>query len=86
MIRKANTFPSDREIRSRIAANVTNLLEVRGWSRRDLAKATGDCVATVARVAQGKHTSQAGVVVRVADALGVTVDRLLRPIPNPSRK
>jgi transcriptional regulator with XRE-family HTH domain len=78
MIRKARAFPSDVEVRKRIATNVTNLLEVRGWSRRDLAKVTGDPVATVSRVAQGKHTAQAGVVVRVADALGVTVDRLLQ--------
>jgi transcriptional regulator with XRE-family HTH domain len=78
MIRKARGFPTDLEIRRAIAVNVTNLLEVRGWSRRDLAKVTGDPVATVARVAQGKHTSQSGVVVRVADALGVTVDRLLK--------
>jgi|688.fasta_scaffold1536485_1 transcriptional regulator with XRE-family HTH domain len=79
MNRKSRSFPTDLEVRKRIAANVTNLLEVRGLSRRDLAKKTGDAPATVARVAQGKHTAQAGVVVRVADALGVTVDRLLVP-------
>ena len=86
MIRKARAFPTDFEIRRRIAANVTNLLEVRGWSRRDLAKVTGDPLSTVARVAQGKHTAQTGVVVRVADALGVTVDRLLRHDPTSARK
>lgn len=79
MKRRPNTPPSDRDIREMIAFNVTNLLAVRGLSRRDLAKRTGDPVATVARVAQGKHTAQTGVVVRVADALGVTVDRLLTP-------
>lgn len=78
MIRRIKEFPSDRIVRTTIGRNVCRLLEMRGLSRRDLAKRTGDPVATVSRVAAGSHTSQAGVVVRVAEALGVTVDRLLQ--------
>ncbi len=79
MIRRARMLPTDREVRQTIAGNVQYFLEVRGLSRRDLAKRTGDPVASVARVAAGSHTSGTGIVVRVADALGVTLDRLLLP-------
>jgi transcriptional regulator with XRE-family HTH domain len=86
MIRKANLMPTDRDIRRRIAENVTYYLEVRGLSRRDLAKKTGDSPSSIARVASGKHTAGAGVVVRVADALGVSVDRLLVATPTIHRR
>lgn len=86
MIRKGRMFSTDQDIRARIATNVARLLEVRGMSRRDLAKVTGDPHATIARVACGKHTAYTGVVVRVAEALGVTVDRLLWPESSLNRK
>lgn len=78
MIRASgNWVASDREVRDRIAKNVTDLLEMRGMSRRELARKTGDSVAAIARVAAGKHTAGAGMLVRVADALGVNVERLI---------
>lgn len=79
MIRKSRDFLTDDEIRDVIGRNVAALLVVRGLSRRDVAKKTGDPVATVARVASGRHIAQAGVIIRIAAALGVTVDRLLTP-------
>ena len=64
-----------------LAENVDRIRTMRGLSLRDLSELTGDSKATIARLcdvdARHTHQPRIGVVYRVAEALGVTVDRLL---------
>lgn len=76
---KYNCTDSDKEVVRRIAWNLTAILEEREMSRRDLAKITGDSVASIARVAAGTHATSIGCVARIAEALRIKIDRLLQP-------
>jgi transcriptional regulator with XRE-family HTH domain len=71
----------DREIAAIVAENVDRLRTMRDLSLRDLSKLTGDSVATLARVAsvdsRDPYPTRMGVIVRLAEALGVTVNALL---------
>ena len=66
-----------------LSENIDRIRTMRGLSLRDLAKLTGDSKATIARIcdvdARRIHQPRIGVVVRLAEALNVTIDRLLIP-------
>lgn len=74
-------MPSDDEARENIAANLQRILLSRGLTQTDLARATGDPVATISRIYKGQNQPLAGVLARIAEALDVSVDRLLSPPP-----
>jgi transcriptional regulator with XRE-family HTH domain len=80
--RRLNTR-RDTQLAWILAENVDRIRTMRGLSLRDIAKITGDSVATINRLcdvdARHTHQPRLGVVVRLAEALGVTVNALIAP-------
>lgn len=74
-------MPTDIEARANIAANLNRILADRGWSYTNLAKATGDPLMTISRLCRGQNVPGAGVLARVAEALDVSMDRLVGAPP-----
>lgn len=72
---------SDDQLRQNIAANLQRLLETRGLTRSALARLTGDSLMTISVTVAGKHVPGTGVVARIAEALDVSVDRLVNAPP-----
>ena len=70
---------SDSEVCRRLAANLAAIMQRRGMSQEDLSKACGVSSAAVSHVMTCKNKPTVCWVARVANALGVSVDRLLRP-------
>jgi transcriptional regulator with XRE-family HTH domain len=81
---------TDQQALANIAANVTALIGTRSYSevaRMVSAPKATVYPATIERIAKGKHMPGAGLLARLAEHLGVTVDDLLAsPAPNPARK
>lgn len=75
---------SDQQALANIAANVTKYIGDRSY-----AEIARECTtpmeraypATIERIAKGKHMPGAGLLARLAEALGVTVDDLLSSPP-----
>ena len=72
---------NDDDAKQFIAFNVRATLARRGRSRYWLAKQTGEWQGTIANVCLARNMPGSGLLARIADALGVTTDDLLRPIP-----
>lgn len=68
----------DHETKLVIAYNVNKLLEKQGRSRYWLAKETDGHQSTLADVCHGRKICGAGLLTRIAKALGVTADDLLK--------
>lgn len=76
-----DTVIDDATTIERIAFHVNRLLDQAGMSRYRLAKITGESEQTIKSVADGAHNPRVSLVGRIAFALGVKIDDLLRPIP-----
>jgi transcriptional regulator with XRE-family HTH domain len=74
---------SDDEARDNIAANVARLRGDR--SKYWLAKQAGTHTINITRIENGDHAPGPGLLTRLAEALGVSVDTLLRK-PNRTRR
>lgn len=72
---------NDDQAREYVAANVARLRGDR--SRYWLAKAVGTGTISISRIERGEHLPGAGLLSRLAEALGVSIDTLLE---NPNRK
>ena len=59
-----------------LAANLQRILHEKNWSVRKLARECGDPINTIARVVRGENLPKAGLIVRIADALGGSIDEL----------
>lgn len=70
---------TDDEAKTTLSANVVRLMGERGWRQIDLANATGENEMTISNVCRGKHAPRAGLLQRIAEALGVSIDALLEP-------
>ena len=70
---------SDVEIARRISVNLASVMRRRGMSQAELARASGVLEMTVSYVIRAKLCGTVCTVARLANALGVSVDRLLRP-------
>lgn len=68
---------TDELARENIAANVTAFLEKRGMTRAELCKVTGENAMYVSRICNGKILPNAAALARIAEALGVTSERLM---------
>lgn len=62
-------------------ANVRRLRELRALSQRELATQAGLSVTTVNRIETGQHKPMPRTVRKLAEALGVTTDKLLAEQP-----
>lgn len=72
---------TDDEVRLNTAENVNRLLQARGWSRRELARRTGDSAMAISRICRGENTAGSGLIARIAEAFDVSIDRLVGPPP-----
>lgn len=71
---------SDEQSKELVAHNVNRLLEKQGHSRYWLAKQTGEWNSTIANVCTAKKCCGAGLLARIAEALGVGIDELFSPV------
>lgn len=65
-------------IASYLATNLRNLRESRGWSQQQLADNSGVPRPTIANLESGDGNPTLNVLVRVATALGVSIEHLVR--------
>ena len=68
---------TDELARENIAANVTALLKKRGMTRSQLSDSTGENAMYLSRICNGKILPNAAALARIAEALGVTSERLM---------
>lgn len=76
-----STVVTDAEAKRNIAANVSRLLGVRGWSQKQLASATGETNMIISRIVRGVHVPNAATLARIAEALDTSTDILLDEPP-----
>lgn len=67
---------NDTKARDVLARNLRRILQEREWSVRQLARESGDPVMTVNNIVAGRHLPKAGVLLRLAEALAVSLDDL----------
>lgn len=80
------TVINDSDAKRNIAFHVARILGQNGRSRYWLAKETGEWQTTIANVCNAKSVPGAGLLARIADALGCATDDLLKPIPKVGKK
>ena len=66
-----------------IGRNIKRVLERQGKTQRELAEEIGVTVVTVSRYIHGDRVPKATMLVKIADALGVTTDQLISGEENP---
>ena len=66
----------NEQTRQNIAENLRRILQDRGLTQVSLASMSGDTEMTISRVCRGICTPGVGVIVRIAEALDVSIDRL----------
>lgn len=70
------TASTDEILRENIAINVKRRLELLGWSQVDLARKSGENQPTVNRICRGENLAGVGVLHRIAEAIGTSLDVL----------
>ncbi|HEV3340917.1 MAG TPA: helix-turn-helix transcriptional regulator [Pirellulales bacterium] len=70
---------TDEEVRGTIARNITRFREAAGLNMAELARKAGVTTIQVSRVERGMHSPGVGLSLRIAQALGVTVEDLAAP-------
>lgn len=61
-----------------IGIRICSLREQAGWTRKQLSRRSGICVSMLSRLENGSRTNPTlGILVALADAFGVTMDRLI---------
>ena len=74
---------SDDQARQNIAANLQRIMGERGISQTRLASMTGQPIMTISRLVRGQNEPRIALVAQVAEALDVSMDRLVSPPPTP---
>lgn len=77
----SNVITDDRALEN-IQSNVTSLLQRKGLSQADLARKTGENEMYISRICRGKMLPNAAALARIAEALGVSSERLLESWKN----
>lgn len=67
---------TDTEVLQALSGNIARLMEEKNISQRRLSAITGEPLMTINSVVNGRHMPGAGLVHRVAEALGVAVETL----------
>lgn len=76
---------TDEYVKAAVSANLKELMGDE-LSQSELSRRTGDPITTINQVFHGHVMPGAGLLARIADALGTTVDALLsRPKKNPEK-
>lgn len=74
---------TDQEALKNVSANLRRILRDRAMTQAELARKTGDSQPAISQICTAKYVPGIGLVLRIAEALDVTVDRLLAPPPSP---
>jgi len=74
---------SETDARQNIAANLRRILLERGMKQTELARRSGESDMSISRVLRGQNTPTVTLLAHIAEALDVSMDRLLSP---PSEK
>ena len=69
------------EAKRNLSANLKRLLKDRKMEQAELAAKTGEKPLMISRAVRGLHMPAGDVLHRIAEALDVSVDRLLGPLP-----
>lgn len=77
---------SDIEACRRLSANLTAVMARRGMTQADFCRVSGFSSAAISNLMSCKHVPTICMVATIADALGTTVDRLVRPTLISSRR
>ena len=81
---------TDEQAKENIKANLARLLVDRGWSQNELARRTKESRMTISNVCRGNHVPSAALLARIAEALDVSMDRIVdfppEPVATNSRK
>ena len=72
---------SDDDAKKNLAANVSRLLEARDLTQMELAEMTGEHQSLISRIANGQNMPGGTVLARIAEALEISIDRLLSAPP-----
>ncbi|MDF9844588.1 MULTISPECIES: helix-turn-helix transcriptional regulator [unclassified Paenibacillus] len=59
--------------------NVDELLKLKGWTRYRLSKESGVSMTVIYNLAQKESGPSADTLIKISNALGCTVDALVRP-------
>jgi transcriptional regulator with XRE-family HTH domain len=70
---------------TRVAINVKNILEARGWSQKDLADALGVDESNFSKTLNGKHSPRLDFIQRIADVLKVDISEVFAPLEHAYR-
>jgi transcriptional regulator with XRE-family HTH domain len=76
-----STVISDEQARNNIAANLQRIIEERGITQTQLAAQSDQPIMTINRLVRGQNEPRIALVARVAEALDVSVDRLVAAPP-----
>ena len=68
---------TDEQTRQNIARNLQRILAARRISQRRLAEMTGEPVMNVSRAVRGENVVNVATIARIAEALDVSIDRLV---------
>jgi len=72
---------SDTEAKANLAANLNRMLKQRELRQAELARMIGEHQSLVSRISNGRNMPGGAVLARIAEALDVSIDRLLSPPP-----
>jgi transcriptional regulator with XRE-family HTH domain len=78
------TMLTEEDAVRNVAANVRRLIEVRGWTQRDLARAIGVYDGAISTLLAGEHIVRFTLLAQVADVLETSMDRLVLAVPENS--
>lgn len=77
---------TDEQIKRHVSANLQRILAEQDISPYRLAKDLGEPLNTMYRIVRGDNLAGAGILSRIADRLGTTVDELIsQPEKNPPK-
>jgi transcriptional regulator with XRE-family HTH domain len=72
---------TEQDARQNISANLRRILHDRGIKQTDLARMSGEPDMAISRLLRGQNTPTATLLAHVAEALDVSMDRLMSPPP-----
>jgi len=72
---------TEHDARQNISENLRRILRDRGIKQTELAKMSGEPDMAISRLLRGQHTPTVTLLAHVAEALDVSMDRLVSPPP-----
>jgi transcriptional regulator with XRE-family HTH domain len=77
-----NIMLTDDEVRVNLAGNLSRILPQRRMTQAQLSRLTGESQEIISRAVRGISVVGSGTIARIAEALDVSMDRLVAPAPS----